>query len=121
MRFGEKVRQLRRAKGLTLRGLAAKVQVGFTYLSKVENERLDFADYPSDDLIGRLAKALDADEDELLLLAKKIPAQIKKRVLERPEAFRKLAGLDDDALDRVLEAVEGPPASPSRKARTASK
>jgi transcriptional regulator with XRE-family HTH domain len=106
MRFGERVRELRRAKGLTLRGLAEKVGVGFTYLSKVENERLDFADYPSDDLIGRLAKALEADEDELLLLAKKIPAQIKERVLERPDAFRKLARLNDKALDRLLAQVE---------------
>lgn len=106
MRFGEKVRELRRARGLTLRGLAAKVQVGFTYLSKVENERLDYGDYPSDDLIGRLAKALDGDEDELMLLAQKIPAQIKKRVLQRPDAFRKLARLNDKALDRLLAQVE---------------
>lgn len=122
MRFGERVRELRRAKGLTLRGLAAKVQVGFTYLSKVENERLDFGDYPSDQLIGKLATALDADEDELMLLAQKIPAQIKKRVLQRPDAFRKLAELDDDALNRVLEAVEGPPTNSSRsKTKVAGK
>jgi transcriptional regulator with XRE-family HTH domain len=31
MRFGERVRQLRQGKKLTLRGLAAKVGVGFTY------------------------------------------------------------------------------------------
>lgn len=105
MRFGERVRELRRAKKLTLRGLAAKVGVGFTYLSKVENEKLDFAEYPSDELICRLAKALEADEDELLLLAQKIPPQIKKRVLERPEAFRKLAELDDKALDMVLRQI----------------
>src|SRR5438094_204621 len=102
MRFGERVRQLRQAKNLTLRGLAAKVGVGFTYISKVENGRLAFADYPSDDLICRLAKALDADADELLLLAEKIPDQIKRRVLERPDAFRRLANLDDRALDSLM-------------------
>ena len=69
-------------------------------------ERLDFDDHPSDDLIGRLAKALDADEDELMLLAQKIPAKVKKRVLQRPDAFRKLAGLNDKALDRLLAQVE---------------
>lgn len=106
MRFGERVRELRQAKNLTLRGLAAKVGVGFTYLSKVENEHLAFADYPSDDLICRVAEALGADRDELLLLAKKIPDQIRRRVLERPDAFRRLAGLDDKALDRVLEAMD---------------
>jgi transcriptional regulator with XRE-family HTH domain len=106
MRFGERVRELRQAKNLTLRGLAAKVGVGFTYLSKVENERLDFADYPSDDLICRVAKALDADADELLLLAEKVPARIKRRVLERPDAFRRLADLDDRTLDRVLASID---------------
>jgi len=105
MRFGERVRQLRQGKKLTLRGLAARIGVGFTYLSKVENERLDFADYPSTPLICKLAAALDADEDELLLLAEKIPEGIRRRVLERPDAFRKLAGLDDATLDSVLAEV----------------
>src|SRR4051794_15446246 len=100
MRFGERVRELRQAQKLTLRGLAARIGVGFTYLSKVENEKLDFADYPSDDLIVKLAKALDADADELLIMAKKIPAQIKKRVLERPNEFLRIARLDDKALEK---------------------
>lgn len=107
MRFGERVRQLRQAKKLTLRGLAEKIGVGFTYLSKVENEKLDFADYPSTPLICKLATALDADEDELLLLAEKIPEGIRTRVLERPDAFRKLAGLDDQALDVVIAGIDG--------------
>jgi hypothetical protein len=47
-----------------------------------------------------------ADEDELLLLAQKVPDRIRKRVLERPDAFGKLAGLDDEALDRVLQDVD---------------
>jgi ribosome-binding protein aMBF1 (putative translation factor) len=41
MKFGQRIRQLRQSKGWTLRDLAAKVEVGFTYLSKVENEKLD--------------------------------------------------------------------------------
>ena len=102
MRFGERLQELRKAKGYTLRDLAAKVGVGFTYLSKAENSKLAFADYPGERLIVKLAKALDADADELLIMAKKIPPQIKKRVLERPDAFRKLAELDDAALDAVL-------------------
>jgi HTH-type transcriptional regulator, competence development regulator len=103
MRFGEKIRELRKAKSLSQRGLGDLVGVGFTYISKVENEKLDFGDYPSEELILKLATALDTDEDELLVLAKKIPEQIKDRVLKRPDAFRKLAQLDDETLDRLLE------------------
>ncbi len=107
MTFGERIRELRKAKNLTLRDVAKKVQVNFTYISKIENQKLDFGDYPSEDLIRKLAKVLEADEDELLLLAKKIPEDIKKRVIERPDAFRKIAKLDDEALDRLLEEIEG--------------
>ena len=49
---------------------------------------------------------LGADPDELLFLAKRIPDRTKKRILERPDAFRKLVELDDKAMDRVLEQIE---------------
>ena len=54
----------------------------------------------------KLALALDADADELLLLAEKIPEAIRKRVLERPDVFRKMADLDDGRLDEVLEYLD---------------
>lgn len=91
---------------MTLRDLAPRVGVGFTYLSKVENGRLDFGDYPSEALIRKLAKALGADLDELFLLAEIVPDRIRKRVLERPDAFCRLAELKDRELDAVLRSVE---------------
>jgi HTH-type transcriptional regulator, competence development regulator len=106
MTFGERIRELRKAKNLTLRDVAKKVKVNFTYISKIENHKLDFGEYPSEDLIRKLAKVLDANEDELLLLAKKIPEDIKQRVLDRPDAFRKIAKLDDEQLDRLLGEIE---------------
>ena len=105
-RFGEQIRELRKARNLGQRALGQMVGVSHTYISKIENEKLDFGDYPSEELILKLAKALDTDEDELLMLAKKIPEQIKGRVLQRPDAFRKLAQLDDDTLDQLLKEIE---------------
>ena len=102
MTFGERVRELRKAKGLTLRDVASKVGINFTYLSKIENSKLDFSDYPSEKLIHKLAKALGGDTDELLLLAEKVPDRIRRRVIDRPDAFSKLARLDDMALDRLV-------------------
>lgn len=102
MTFGERVRRLRKAHGWSLRDLASRVGVGFTYLSRVENGRLNFGDYPSEALIHRLAEALDADENELLVLAEKIPERIRQRVLERPDAFMVFAGLDDKSIDDLL-------------------
>ncbi len=106
MRFGDRIRELRKAKSLGQRAIAEKVGVSFTYVSKIENEKLDFGDYPSEELIGKLAEALGADKDELLILAEKIPDQIKKRVMERPEAFRKIADLDDKSLDKVIQQID---------------
>jgi HTH-type transcriptional regulator, competence development regulator len=106
MTFGEKIRQLRKAKELSQRDLASKVKVNFTYISKIENEKLDFGDYPSEELILKLARVLDADADDLLILAEKIPESLKKRVMERPDVFRKLASLDNESLDKLLENLD---------------
>lgn len=104
--FGERIRELRKAKNLTLRDVAAKVKVSFTYVSKIENHKLDFGEYPSEELIRKLAKVLGGDVDELLLLAEKIPEDIRQRVLARPDAFRKIAKLDDEQLDKLLKEME---------------
>lgn len=106
MKFGDRIRDLRKSKNLSQRALGDMVEVSFTYISKVENEKLDFGDYPSEDLIRKLAKALDTDVDELFLLAKKIPEQIRQRVIERPDAFRKIANLDDETLNKLLKDLE---------------
>jgi transcriptional regulator with XRE-family HTH domain len=99
-KFGDRIRELRNAKGYTLRQLAPLVGVGFSYLSKVENSKLDFAGSASESLIHRLADVLEADEEELLLLASHVPKRIADRILEQPEVFRTLASLDAKVLER---------------------
>lgn len=93
---------------MTLRDLAPLVGVGFTYISKIENGRLDFGDYPSEELICKLARVLESDTDELLLLAQKIPLAVRMRVIQRPDVFRKLATLDDSILDKILQDLGEP-------------
>jgi transcriptional regulator with XRE-family HTH domain len=114
MKFGERVRQLRSETSWSLRDSAAKVDVGFTYLSRVENERLNFGDYPSNALIHRLADALDADEEELLILAKRVSEPVRKRFLQRPDAYRVFAKCDDATLDKLLKALGQKPKLESR-------
>jgi transcriptional regulator with XRE-family HTH domain len=106
MRFGKRVRELRNARNLSQRAFGQLIGVSHTYVSKIENGKLDFGDYPSEELIVKIAAALEADEDELLLLARKIPDQIKNRVFERPDAFQRLAKLDDRTLNKLLEDLE---------------
>jgi transcriptional regulator with XRE-family HTH domain len=102
MQFGQRVRTLREARYLTQSSFAERMGVSVSYISKVENERLHFGDYPSEKFIHKLALELEADEDELLLLADKVPEVIRKRIRERPDAFRAFANLDDDSMDDLL-------------------
>jgi transcriptional regulator with XRE-family HTH domain len=104
--FGQRIRELRKAKGLGQRAVAAAVGINFTYLSKIENDKVDFAAFPSEETIRKLAKVLEADVDELLLMAEKIPDHIRRRVLEKPEAFRMIASLDDKSLDRLVKTIK---------------
>ena len=106
MKFGRHVRKLREQRGLTQQELAEGVGVSVSYISKVENERLHFGDYPSEKFIHKLAEELKADEDEMLLLTDRVPRSIRKRIKQRPEAFRAFADLDDKTMDQLLAQLE---------------
>src|SRR5687767_8705796 len=81
MRFGGKVRELRKAKKMGQRALAEACGVSFSYISKIENHKLDFGDFPSEVVIGKLAAALGTDATDLLVLAEKVPDPIRRRIL----------------------------------------
>ena len=108
MLFSKRVRELREQRGLTQRELARRLGVSTSYVNKVENGKLNSGDYPSQKFIHKLAGELDADEEELLLLADKVPERIKKRIRERPEAFRQLAEMADDELDDLIQGYSEP-------------
>lgn len=82
------------------------IPAAFSFLQK-----LDFGDYPSEELILRLADVLKVDAEEMLILARKIPSRIRKRVLERPDAFGRIADLDDNSLDLLLHHLDWPSAA----------
>ena len=106
MQFGERVRVLRAQQAMTQQDLADCMGVSVSYISKVENGKLHFGDYPSEKFIHKLASELKADEDELLLLADKVPASIRKRIRQRPALFRKLAAMDKQSLDAVESSID---------------
>ena len=84
--FGSNLKKLREQSGLSQRGLAEKVGVDVSYLSKIENGVMP---PPSQELILRLADALGADKDELLTLAGKVPADIAQ-ILKNKEVLQSL-------------------------------
>ena len=101
MEFSERLRSLRKEAQLSQRDLAERVGVDFTYLSKIENRRVD---PPSETVLKsiskELAEALGQDEtelsDELITLAGKVPSDIAETLIRNPEAVRFLRSIGDD-------------------------
>jgi len=108
MTLGQKVKERRLALNYTLRELAKLAEMDFTYLSKIENDKTDRP--PSEDLLRRLAKQLESDADELVILSGQVP-QVMKEALTRDESalrfFRSMAerGADWDDLDKLLKKL----------------
>lgn len=72
--LGQRIKALRSESGLTQRRLAEEAGVNFTYLSKIENNRLEHT--PSIKTLQDLARVLSIDElelMELMELANKLP------------------------------------------------
>ena len=60
MDFGSRIRELRKEKDISLRDFADLIKMDFTYLSKIENGKVE---PPSEDKIRSMARELDADAD----------------------------------------------------------
>jgi HTH-type transcriptional regulator, competence development regulator len=101
MTFGQRLRQLRLERRVNQRDLAARAGIDFTYLSKIENDRMA---PPSAGTIVKLAQALEADADQLLHLAQKVPSDLKP-VLTRspslPAFLRSISDLSDEELGEL--------------------
>jgi len=109
MRFGERIRQLRTQRNLTQQKLADLLGVSLSYVNKVENERLSTGDYPSEAFVHKLADALEADEDELLLLSDRVPVAVRQRIRQQPEAFRRIAALSNENFSKLLAHLSSSP------------
>lgn len=80
MTFGERIKEQRKALGISQRELAESAGIDFTYLSKIENNRME---PPSEGAIRRLSEALRADADELLILADRFPSDLADALKDR--------------------------------------
>jgi transcriptional regulator with XRE-family HTH domain len=81
--FGPKLRALRRAAGVSQRELAEKVGVDFSYISKVENDRLP---PPAADTIEKICRVLNVGTDELMGLTNKLPSDLRQLLVENKGA-----------------------------------
>jgi len=107
--FGRKLRALREAKQLALGELAKKAGISSAFLCKVEQGKVT---PPAEKKIRSLAKALDANADELMVLAGRLPADvlevIQKHPLEYVALLRDLSTKSAHELERIRQRALRP-------------
>lgn len=67
--IGMRIRKARRESGIGLKSLAKRVQVNHSYLSRIESGKVS----PSEQVLRKVSKALNCDENELMLLTHRLP------------------------------------------------
>jgi HTH-type transcriptional regulator, competence development regulator len=106
--FGGVIRQARKDRGYSQRELAKLVELDFTYLSKLENDRADYP--PKENIIRSLAHHLSLNAEELIFLAGRIPERdeefLKKNFQTMPALFRRMQENPDFAKKIFLEATQ---------------
>lgn len=107
--FGDKIRQLRLTKDLSLRDLSKLSGVSFSFISSIESGRYQ----ASRKTVKSLAKALGAKENELLLLAGYAPRSHRPQTQAEADQMREdfLAEMmseahDDDMRRFVIDMSE---------------
>jgi transcriptional regulator with XRE-family HTH domain len=108
--FGQLLRDVRRSKGVNQRELAAKVGVDFSYISKLENDRLP---PPAADTLVKICEALGVEPDELLSASGKVPSDVTNMLAENPSALQfvrearrmGLTGSDWERLGKALRRM----------------
>lgn len=105
--FGEYLRQLRKDKHITQRELANKIDVDFTYISKIETGALQ---PPSEEIIIKIANVLGVDAEQMIILAKKIPSSYKEFIVEDELAelfLREVPKMSEERKEKVKKAILG--------------
>ncbi|MFZ5440304.1 MAG: helix-turn-helix domain-containing protein [Myxococcota bacterium] len=84
--LGRELRALREARGLGLREAAKKLALSAAYLSSIETGQLKTP--PAAAALRGLAKLYEVDADRLLLLAGRLPEDVKQLLLDDPGLTR---------------------------------
>jgi HTH-type transcriptional regulator, competence development regulator len=108
--FGQLLRDLRRIKGVNQRDLASKVGVDFSYISKLENDRLP---PPAADTVVKICEVLGVEPDNLLSVSGKVPSDVTEMLSGNPSALqfvreaqrRGLTSSDWDRLGKSLRRL----------------
>lgn len=106
--FGDLLRTIRVAQGYSLRKFAEMVKVSPTYLSQVEQGKVQRP--PTAERVRVMAELLDENPDEWIALAGRMPADltdiIKKEPVEMPALLRAAKGMTADELRKLTKNLQ---------------
>jgi transcriptional regulator with XRE-family HTH domain len=97
--FSDRLQALRKERNFSLRDLARATDLSATYLSQLEHGRST----PTDNVVIKIAEALEADQDELLALLGRIAKDLQEIVLRRPREVSDLLLAINDLPSEDLE------------------
>ena len=105
--FGQRLREKRLEKKITLRSMADMIGVSSTYLSQVEQGRYD---PPTADRVRDIAKILGEDADLWIGLADRVPEDmeeiVKEHPKEMPELLRAARGLSPEQFEKLQQTIK---------------
>lgn len=103
--FGQILREKRVAKGYSLRKFAELVDVSPTYLSQVEQDKVESP--PTVERLNRMADVLGESRDEFVSLAGRVPEDLPRIIQSRPdtipELLRTTKGMTPEQLRELLD------------------
>jgi len=110
--FGDLLRATRVAKGYTLRKFAEMADVSPTYLSQIEQGKVERP--PTAERVKKMAELLGENANQWIAIAGRLPenvaADIADRMKQEPEAIpallRATRGLTAEELRRLTEQIE---------------
>ena len=103
--FGQYLKKIRIAHNISQRELAKNIGVDFTYLSKIENGKLE---PPAEDTIKKIADCLGENADNLILLANKIPSDYKEVLKSDPQIpfmLRRIGNFTNNQKKLLFDAI----------------
>lgn len=106
--FGTILKEIRRSKNISQRKLAEEVGVDFSYISKIENDRLP---PPAAETIIKISEALDIPNEILLSKTGKISNDAKDYLTSSPAAVRflnelKSTNLNDEKWKQLTDELK---------------
>jgi len=112
--LGKKIRELRKAKGISLAELAGQIDASATHLSQIETGKVTNAGV---EILGRIATALNAD-----LSVRKHEGAERSLVYGSPftlDELQQMGPFESEALQKIKKVLEDPKLSLKRRKKIA--